>query len=93
METMFIEEINEFEKATLIAINNCARRWLNVAYKLDYISLSQKEKIDDLLRKHYEMSNLGIIHEIYKSDVKLISAIKRVVLSTRFSPAQLKAAE
>lgn len=93
MKTMFIEEINEFEKATLNTINNCAKRWLNVAYKLDYITLSQKEKIDDLLRKHYEMSNLGVIHKIYKSDVKLISDIKRVVLSTRFSPAQLKAAE
>ena len=93
MQTIFTEEINEFEKAALIAINNCARRWLNVAYKLDYISLSQKEKIDDLLRKHYEMSNLGVIHKICNRDVKLISDIKNIVLSTRFSPAQLKAAE
>ena len=79
----FTEEVNKFENAAQNSVNSNAQRWLNVAYKLDYISLACKEKIDRLLIKTEDS-------DVSEQDLEDIMVIASIASSTRFSENQLK---
>lgn len=84
-------ESNKFQKIAQESICTTAETWLNIAYKLDYISLSCKEKIDNLLRKRDEILRFHVDHLISDQDITDIMIITEVATNTRFSKSQLKA--
>ncbi|MBE6534363.1 MAG: hypothetical protein E7678_05285 [Ruminococcaceae bacterium] len=79
----FIEEVNKFENATQKSISSSVGRWLNVAYKLDYISLAYKERIEELLKRKDEST-------LTEEDLADITFIAEIASNTRFSEGQLK---
>lgn len=87
---------NESNKFQMIAKKNIcgtAEKWLNIAYKLDYISLSCKEKIDALLRKKDEMQRFHANHFISNQDIIDMMTITEIASNTKFSLMQLKSIE
>ena len=91
-ERLFIES-NKFQRIAQKSICATAEKWLNIAFKLDYISLSCKERIDALLKKKEEIQRFHIQHVITDQDVKDMITITEVAINTRFSPKQLKSIE
>lgn len=91
-ERLFVES-NKFQSIAQKSICATAEKWLNIAFKLDYISLSCKEKIDALLKKKEEIQRFHIQHVITDQDVKDMMTIIEVATNTRFSPKQLKSIE
>lgn len=84
-------ESNKFQMIAQESICATAKTWLNIAYKLDYISLSCKEKIDELLKKKEEMQQFNIKHSVSEQDIMDMKTIAEIASNTRFSPKQLKA--
>ena len=64
-------------------------KWLNIAYKLDYISLLCKEKIDALLRKKEEIQRFNVNHSISDQDIMDMIAITEIASNNKFSSRQL----
>lgn len=88
-EARFINESNRFQTIAKQKIDATAEKWLNIAYKLDYISLSCKEKIDNLLKKKDEMQRFHVKHTISEQDIMDMVTITEIASNTRFSQAQL----
>ena len=84
-------ESNKFQMIAQESIGVTAEKWLNIAYKLDYISLSCKEHIDALLRTKDEMQRFHIKHSVSEQDVIDVITIAEIAAKTKFSKAQLKA--
>lgn len=91
-ERLFIES-NKFQCIAQKSICATAEKWLNIAFKLDYISLSCKEKIDALLKKTEEIQRFHIQHVITDQDIMDMMTITEIALNTRFSSMQLKSIE
>lgn len=89
----FLSSANAFRDTCRERIGKSATRWLNVAYKLDYISLDHKERIDTLLQKEEAMRQFGAVCEVFETDVEELTEIQKIANVTRFSPLQLKGAE
>ena len=92
-EERLFNESNKFQAIAQESICATAEKWLNIAYKLDYISLSSKEKIDALLKKAEEIQQFHIKHVITDQDVTEMMTITEIATNTRFSPMQLKSIE
>ena len=88
-----IIESNKLQCISQKSICATAEKWLNIAFKLDYISLSCKEKIDVLLKKKEEIQRFHIQHIITDQDVTEMITITEIATNTRFSPMQLKSIE
>ena len=88
-QEQFLEAVNDFQIAAQKNNGFTAERWLNVAYKLDYISLHCKENIDALLRKRNEIQHFDAKHRISKQDIKDMVAITKIATNTKFWPIQL----
>ena len=89
-ERLFCES-NRFQAIAQENICATAEKWLNIAYKLDYISLSCKEKIDVLLRKKDEMQRFNIKYDVSEQDIMDMKTIAEIASNTRFSQKQLMA--
>ena len=89
-EEILFTEINKFRDAAQKNINDTAEKWLNIAYKLDYISLSFKDKIDLLLRKKTETELFNVHYAISDEDISDILTITEIASNTKFSELQLK---
>ena len=89
-ERLFIES-NKFQRIAQKSICATAEKWLNIAFKLDYISLSCKERIDVLLKKKEEIQRFHIQHIITDQDVIDMMRIAEIAGNTKFSESQLKA--
>ena len=85
----FIFATTQFQKIAQQTMGGTAERWLNIAYKLDYISLSCKEKIDALLRKKEEIQRFNVNHSISDQDIMDMIAITEIASNTKFSSRQL----
>ena len=83
-------ELNKLEIIAKESIGATAEKWLNIAYKFDYIPLSCKEKIDNLLRKKDEIERFNVKHSILDNDVEDTIAIVSIASNTRFSKLQLE---
>jgi hypothetical protein len=88
-ERLFIES-NKFQCIAQKSICATAEKWLNIAFKLDYISLHCKERIDTLLKKADEIQRFHIQHVITDQDIMDMMTITEIAINTRFSPMQLK---
>ena len=82
-------ESNKFQMIAKESLCVTAEKWLNIAYKLDYISLSFKEKIDALLRKKEEIQRFNVNHSISDQDIMDMIAITEIASNTKFSSRQL----
>lgn len=91
-ERLFIES-NKFQCIAQKSICATAEKWLNIAFKLDYISLHCKERIDTLLKKADEIQRFHIQHIITDQDIVDMVTIAEIAINTRFSPMQLKSIE
>lgn len=91
-ERLLIES-NKLQCIAQKSICATAEKWLNIAFKLDYISLSRKEKIDTLLKKKEEIQRFHIQHVITDQDVTDMMTITEIAINTHFSPVQLKSIE
>jgi hypothetical protein len=89
-ERLFYES-DKFQSISQKSIGVTAERWLNIAYKLDYISLPCKEKIDALLRKQDEILRFHVKHLISDQDITDMMTITEIAVNTRFSKSQLNA--
>lgn len=89
-ERLFIES-NKFQCIAQKSICATAEKWLNIAFKLDYISLSCKERIDVLLKKKEEIQRFHIQHIITDQDVIDMMRIAEIAGNTKFSESQLNA--
>lgn len=89
-ERLFIES-NKFQSIAQKSICATAEKWLNIAFKLDYISLSCKERIDVLLKKKEEIQRFHIQHIITDQDVIDMMRIAEIAGNTKFSESQLNA--
>ena len=89
-EEQLFKAVADFRDLTAARFGMAAENWLNVAYKLDYISLSQKESADAILKKCDEICRFGISHTTKKSEITAISTIAEIAGNTHFSPLQLK---
>ena len=88
-EERLFNESNKFQAIAQKSICATAEKWLNIAYKLDYISLSCKEKIDALLRKKEEIQRFNVNHSISDQDIMDMIAITEIASNTKFSSRQL----
>ena len=88
-EERLFNESNKFQRIAQKSICATAEKWLNIAYKLDYISLSCKEKIDALLRKKEEIQRFNVNHSISEQDIMDMIAITEIASNTKFSSRQL----
>lgn len=88
-EERLFNESNKFQTIAQKSICATAEKWLNIAYKLDYISLSCKEKIDALLRKKEEIQRFNVNHSISDQDIMDMIAITEIASNTKFSSRQL----
>lgn len=86
----FIFATTQFQKIAQQTIGGTAERWLNIAYKLDYISLDFKEKIDALLKRKDEMQRFNFKQSVSNQDVMDMITITEIASNTKFSPRQLK---
>lgn len=86
----FVEVTGKFENMFKQGPYKSAETWLNIAYKLDYISLSLKEEIDSLLTKKREIEKFNVKHKIREKDILTILDIEEMVRNTRFHAVQLK---
>ena len=91
-EKLFIES-NKLQNIAQKSICAPAEKWLNIAFKLDYISLSCKERIDALLKKVEEIQHFHIQHVITDQDVTEMMTITKIAANTRFSQMQLESIE
>ena len=82
-------ESNKLQAVAQESICATAEKWLNIAYKLDYISLSCKEKIDALLRKKEEIQRFNVNHSISDQDIMDMITITEIASNTKFSSRQL----
>lgn len=85
----FIFATTQFQKIAQQTIGGTAERWLNIAYKLDYISLEFKEKIDVLLKRQNEMQRFALNYSVSNQDVMDMIAITEIASNTKFSSRQL----
>ena len=90
-EQRLFYESDKFQSILQESFGVTAERWLNVAFKLDYISLSFKEKIDALLKKRDEILRFHVKHLITDQDITDMMTITEIAINTRFSKSQLKA--
>ena len=88
----FIFATTQFQKIAQQTMGGTAERWLNIAYKLDYISLDLKEKIDALLKRKDEMQRFALKQSVSNQDIMDMIMIAEIAAKTKFSKAQLKAA-
>ena len=88
-EERLFNESNKFQTIAQKSICATAEKWLNIAHKLDYISLSCKEKIDALLRKKEEIQRFNVNHSISDQDIMDMIAITEIASNTKFSSRQL----
>ena len=88
-EERFLNESNKFQAIVEKSICATADKWLNIAYKLDYISLSCKEKIDALLKKKDELQRFNIKHSFSEQDVIDMITVSEIAANTKFSQSQL----
>ena len=80
----FIEVTDKFENLFKQSPYKSAEGWLNIAYKLDYISLSRKEEIDSLLTKKREIEKFNVKHKIRENDILKILDIQELAKNTNF---------
>ena len=85
-----IIESDKFGKIAKQKLGYTAGKWLNIAFKLDYISLDFKEKIDSLLRKKDEMQRFGVDYRITRRDVEDMIRITEIASNTVFHEFQLE---
>lgn len=90
-EQRLFYESDKFQSISQESFGVTAERWLNVAFKLDYISLSFKEKIDALLKKRDEILRFHVKHLISDQDITDMMTITEIAINTKFSESQLKA--
>lgn len=87
----FIFATTQFQKIAQQTIGGTAERWLNIAYKLDYISLDLKEKIDALLKRKDEMQRFALKQSVSNQDIMDMIMIAEIANNTKFSKSQFKA--
>lgn len=90
-EQRLFYESDKFQSISQESFGVTAERWLNVAFKLDYISLSFKEKIDSLLKKRDEILRFHVKHLISDQDITDMMTITEIAVNTKFSESQLNA--
>ena len=90
-EQRLFNESDKIQSISQDSFGVTAERWLNVAFKLDYISLSFKEKIDALLKKRDEILRFHVKHLVSDQDITDMMTITEIAINTRFSKSQLKA--
>ena len=88
-ETRFFELMNNFRATVKESMGCGAEKWLDIAFKLVYISLEFKEKIDTLIKKVDEMQNFNAKHQITEGDIEDMAAVSEIAVNTRFSLTQL----
>ena len=86
----FIEVTDKFENMFKQSPYKSAEDWLNIAYKLDYISLSRTEEIDSLLTKKREIEKVNVKHKVRENDILKILDIREIAKNTDFDKQQLK---
>lgn len=89
-ERLFVEA-NKLQDIAQKSICVTAEKWLNIAFKLDYISLTYKERIDALLKKNEEIQRFNVQYIVTDQDVKDIITITEIAANTKISSLQLKA--
>ena len=90
IEEKLFNSINEFQHIAQERICDSAEKWLNLAYKFDYISLSCKEKIDELLKKIEEVRKFNANHTFSEQDVEDMAIIVEIAAATRFPNCQIE---
>ena len=90
IEEKLFNSINEFQHIAQERICDSAEKWLNLAYKFDYISLPCKERIDELLRKTDEVRRFNARHSFSEQDVEDMTIIAEIAAATRFSNCQIE---
>ena len=88
-ENLFIEA-NKFQSIAQNSIGGTAEEWLNIAFKLDCISLPRKERIDLLLRKVDEVQRFHVKHVFSRKDVQEMRIIVQIAENTRFWESHLQ---
>ena len=74
-------EINKIEKITLSKMKCDPRRWLDIAFKLDYITLKEKETIFALLQKFYSnKTNVAFCKTNYNALKRMGEIVSNTVL-------------
>ena len=93
MKEAFETKVREFEIMAQRSVEGNGQRWLNIAYKLDYISLFQKERIDELLKIFHEMFDLNVRYEISSKDLDDMNEIVEVATNTKLTALQILCAQ
>ena len=77
-----IREIAEIEKITLDRSECNIERWLDIAFKLDYITLKEKESVVMLLRKLYE-SQIAKTEVLFcKTNYNVLKRMREIISNT-----------
>ena len=77
-----IQKSSEMESIAKSKMNCTAEHWLDVAFKLDYISLKEKEKIVSLIRKLTLYSGSDELPEFRQTDYYNLNRMGEIMLKT-----------
>lgn len=80
-----VQEIIEIEKIAAGKMHCDAEHWLNIACKLDYISLKEKETIVSLLRKWQTSKEVCKAVTFCKKEYYALYRMKEIISHTVFS--------
>ena len=79
-----VREILEIEKIARERINCDAERWLDIACKLDYITIKEKDNIVSLIRR-FRLSNLrNALPRFGKKNHLDLIRMREIATNTRF---------
>ena len=76
-----IKEINKMRRIARECIHHSLERWLNLAYKLDYIALFEKERTDALIRK-LDLRKHGLAYEFTEANYKTVARMREIMSNT-----------
>ena len=88
-EKIFIYETEKFQQTVRDTTKVSAEKWLNIAYKFDYVSLCQKEEIDLLLKKYDGLIRRNTDSAVSAEDIHAMQEIAEIAANTRFTEAML----
>ena len=77
-----VAEILEINQIVSARMNCRADRWLDIAFKLDYITLAEKERISSLILKYSDTVRYNTHCKFCKKNYHELNRMKQIIKNT-----------
>ena len=92
-KALTIEEIIEIEKITEQRMNCSAEHWLDIAYKLDYISLEEKENVVSVIKKWQFSKEYNVEVDFSEKNYLDVKEMREIIFNTIIPEKLVRAAQ